>query len=143
MTSRMTLVAYRLLLTLTVKLSLSFADEIWGTAGSSLATCEMVREEQKRAGRRFFALSDGCSDFSLSRAQWWRITTKACVAYQTARRRVHPLRLRNCNSPVNVLDAGPTSPREELLSDDERDRRSRPAPMRSSARSQVSHIVAR
>ena len=56
---------------------------------------------------------------------------------------MHPLRLHNCDSLVNVLDAGPTSPREELLSDDERDT---PAPTRTDAfvsEKSVSHIAAR
>jgi hypothetical protein len=34
---------------------------------------------------------------------------------------VHLLRLRICDPLVNVLDAGPTPPREELLSDDQCD----------------------
>jgi hypothetical protein len=56
---------------------------------------------------------------------------------------VHPLRLRNCDLLLNVLDAGPTSAHEELLSDDERNT---PEPTRAEAfagEKPVSHIAAR
>ena len=56
---------------------------------------------------------------------------------------MHPLRQHSCNSLVNVLDTGPTSPREELLSDVER---GTPEPTRTDAfvsAKLVSHVAAR
>jgi hypothetical protein len=128
----MTLVVYRLSLILTTKLSLSFADESQGAAGWLPPHRRDGGRRQKRADRRFVALSEGfCQDFSLCRAQWWRINNKAVVLHTNPRDEgAHPLRLRNCNSLVNALDAAPTSPREELLSDDER---GTPEPTRTDA----------
>jgi hypothetical protein len=64
-------------------------------------------------------------------------------AGRPARRRVQSLRVHNCHSLVNVLDAGPPSPHEELLSDDEHDT---PEPTRTDAfvgEKSVSRIAAR
>ena len=77
-------------------------------------------------------------------AQWWRINNKAVVLHTNPRDEgCIRLRLRNCNSLVSALDAGPTWPREELLSDDER---GTAEPTRTDAfvgEKSVSHIAAR
>jgi hypothetical protein len=123
--------------------SLSFADESRGAAGGSLATREMVRGEQKRAGRRFFALSDGCcQDFSLCTTPWWELISNALCRISSREMNCGSAASHSCNFLVNVLDTGPTLPREEELLDDDR---GAPEPMQTDAfvsEKSVSHVAA-
>ena len=72
-----------------------------------------------------------------------KLTTDPVLLHTNLQDERHPLRQRNCNLLLNVLDAGPTSPREDLLSDAERDT---PEPTRTDAfvsEKAVSNIAAR
>jgi hypothetical protein len=119
--STITLVAFRLLPSLTRKLRCHLVTSAGAqrvTSWRSSRWCEKNRNAPVIAFRYFQTVAARISRYLGHNGG---DSQNLCAAYQTTRRRVHPLRLDSCSYLVNVLDAGPTSPREEHLSDDERD----------------------